>query len=127
MHVTDGLRHGFHIQDGICELNSCTACGCAANGVICIGRLSRAELQGCILKGNVACGVCAQDDAVVEVSQSSSSGNGIAGYNAETEGRMFLRNSSSDGDTQGCLIAEGWELIMHQVTIDSVVQYGELP
>lgn len=126
--VSGSKRTGFQVtKGGSAMLRECSAATCGFYEVGVSGEGSSMELDGCTLQQNGQHGAVSTSEAVVEVRDCSSPGNGEEGYCTVGQAQMTVSNSSSDGDHGGCGVDEAGQLIMHEVTVDGVLQSGQLP
>ena len=131
--VTNSRLDGLEIYSGNAEMKACSVTGCGENGMtfagICVGKVTEASVQDCLVKQNRGGGIRAVQKATVTVRGCRSTDNGGAGFRVEDGAQMTVVDSSSDRDAAGCVADSdrcNTVLTMEQVTVDGVVQSGTL-
>ena len=139
-------EHGLHCEefDAVVHASGCTfesngLCGVLAEHMVDV------TVEKCTFQSNGECGVKAEgaapehalehafqhvrtrDTAEGTVKGCHSSQHSIAGYLAVGDASMKVSGSISEGDKAGCCASEGGQLTMGNVTVDGVLQTGQLP
>lgn len=110
------------------KLKGCTMARSALNsGVVALGKSTHLVLEECVMQQNAKCGVMARDQCVMLVAGCRSSRNRSHGFEAHSEAKITVRNSSSDGDSGGCSVCSGGRIMLEEATLDGLVKTGSLP
>lgn len=75
---------------------------------------------------DVTHGIIAECSAQVVAEACCSTENTMNDYHAQTKASMTVRESSSDGDREGCTVVQYGELITEKVNVDGVLKSGTL-
>lgn len=111
---------------GEAVLQKCSAVQCGVHGMYARDAGSRMEVHTCNVQQNVGCGVIADLGAKVEVTESCSSRNKMAGYQAQHQARLVVGNSFSNSDKGGCRVCDGGKLVMEGIREDGLLKTGVL-